>query len=353
MFAMQIRNLRAVSMLAWLWGGLCWWSGVSCRAAEPLQKHEFLQIRMGVSVAIQVYAEDGDAANQAADAAYARFKQLDRTFSDYDPDSELMRLCAASGPGRPIEVSDDLARVLRRSQALAKRTDGAFDVTVGPIVNLWRIARRQKAPPDPARLQAALAKVGYDKLHLDAEPARVELLQAGMRLDLGGIAVGYAVDEAMDEFRERGLSRVLIDASGDIVVGDPPPGRDHWRIEVESIRAATEPRLVLALRNCAVTTSGDTSKYVEFDGVRYSHIVDPKTGIGLMRRTSATIIAPDCTTADSLATSVNVLGPERGLALIADTPGTEALVESIDQDGQTQSIQSPGLESLLISSSGR
>lgn len=353
MSAMLIRNRRAVAMLAWLWGGLCWWSGVSCRAAEPLQKYEFLQIRMGVSVAIQVYAEDGDAANQAADAAYARFKQLDRTFSDYDPDSELMQLCAASGPGKPVEVSDDLARVLRRSQALANRTDGAFDVTVGPIVNLWRIARRRKEPPDPERLQSALAKVGYDKLRVDAERPAVELLQPGMRLDLGGIAVGYAVDAAMDEFRERGLSRVLIDASGDIVVGDPPPGRDSWRIEVESIRAATVPRLVLALKNCAVTTSGDTSKYVEFDGVRYSHIVDPKTGFGLTRRTSATIIAADCTTADSLATSVNVLGPERGLALIADTPGTEVLVESIDQSGQSQTLESSGFQSLLLNSRGR
>lgn len=342
------RRRHTVTVIRWLWGGLLWLAGASSAAAEPLEKYEFLQIRMGVSVAIQVYAEGPEAANQAADAAYARFKQLDRTLSDYDPDSELMRLCAESGPGRPIAVSEDLANVLGRSQSLAARTEGAFDVTVGPIVNLWRIARRRKSPPDPNRLQSALAKVGYCNLQLDCERRTVELLQRDMRLDLGGIAVGYAVDQAMEVFHEHGLKRVLIDASGDIAVGDPPPGRDRWRIEVEPLLDGKRPRRVLALRNCAVTTSGDTSKYVEFGGVRYSHIVDPKTGLGLTRRTSATIIAPDCTTADSLATTVNVLGPDRGLELIGEIDGAEARIEYVSGTGQAAEVESAGFASLLM-----
>lgn len=302
---------------------------------------------MGVSVAIQVYADDAALANQAADAAYARFKQLDRIMSDYDPDSELMRLCAHSGPGKPVAVSADLGHVLQRSQTLAEQSEGAFDVTVGPIVNLWRIARRKKVPPAPAQFRDALAKVGYRNLVFDPAARTAELRAPGMRLDLGGIAVGYAVDEAMAIFRAHRLSSVLIDASGDIAVGDPPPGRAAWRIEIEPLKDGAQVRQTLELKNCAVTTSGDTSKFVEFDGVRYSHIVDPRTGYGLTRRTSATVVAPDCITADSVATTLNVLGPQRGLEFIAQCPGVEASIEVVADDGSIATSQSPGFAGLL------
>lgn len=323
-----------------------------------LEKFEYLQIRMGVPVEIQVYAGDESVANQAAEAAYARMKELDRIMSDFDPDSELMRLCAASKPGVPVEVSPELAFVLGRSLELSRRSGGAFDVTVGPIVDLWRIARRRKEAPDPERLQAALALVGYESLQLDEGARRVELLKAGMQLDLGGIAMGYAADEALRIFREHGLSRVLIDASGDIALGDPPPGRGFWRVEIEPLSSSTpaagdrppavppSPVLILLVRNCAVTTSGDAYKFIEIDGVRYSHIVDPKTGLGLTTRCSATVIAPDCITADSLATTVNVLGPERGLDFIREYCGAEVRIEYAAADG-VRSVVSPGFEAYL------
>lgn len=347
MTAWQNRIRRAVRLSGGLWVGLFWLAGHASQAAEPEEKFEFEQIRMGVTVAIQVYAGDELLANQAADAAYARFKQLDRVLSDYDPDSELMRLCASSGPGTPVSISDDLATILERAERLSVESDGAFDVTVGPIVNLWRIARRRKEPPPADRLQAALSRVGYQHVRLDPAARTVELLQPGMRIDLGGIAVGYGVDEAMRIFREHGLTRVLIDASGDIAVGDPPPGRDTWRIEIEPLGRTDQPPLVLELKNCAVTTSGDTSKYVEFDGVRYSHIVDPKTGYGLTRRTSATVIAPDCATADSMATTLNVLGPESGHEFAATRPGVETYVETVGNDGVIATVQSPGFAMYL------
>jgi len=357
MAAWRNRIRHAGRLTGSLWVGLWWLGGHASVGAEPAVKFEFVQIRMGVTVSIQVYADDELLANQAADAAYARFKQLDRVMSDYDPDSELMRLCAASGPGRPVAVSNDLLHVLERSQALAQQSHGAFDVTVGPIVNLWRIARRRKEPPTPDRLREALDKVGHQKLRIDAGARTVELLQTGMRIDLGGIAVGYAVDQAMQIFREQGLSRVLIDAAGDIAVGDPPPGRTAWRIEVEPLGETKQPveplgetqqpPLVLELKNCAVTTSGDASKYVEFNGVRYSHIVDPQTGYGLTRRTSATVIAPDCITADSLATTLNVLGPERAVRFVANMPGVETSIETISNDGTISTSQSPGFATYL------
>ncbi|MBL8848090.1 MAG: FAD:protein FMN transferase [Planctomycetaceae bacterium] len=302
---------------------------------------------MGVPVAIQVYADDELLAIQAADAAYARFRELDRVMSDYDPDSELMRLCAASPTEHPVPVSADLFRVLERSQSLSERSEGAFDVTVGPIVNLWRVARRRQALPPSDAVQAALSKVGYQNVRLDPETSTAELLEPDMRIDLGGIAVGDAVDEAMRTFRERGVTRVLIDAAGDIAVGDPPPGRESWRVEIEPLGAEPDRRLVLELKNCAVTTSGDASKFVEFDGVRYSHIVDPQTGYGLTRRTSATVIAPDCITADSVATTLNVLGPERALELVATMPGVETSIETLDEADQFTTTQSPGFAEFL------
>lgn len=346
MSALQGRFRQAWRLQCCVWAGLCGVAGPAATADEP-GKFEFVQIRMGVPVSIQVYADDELLANQAADAAYARFKELDRIMSDYDPDSELMRLCDSSGPGRPVLVSADLYHVLERSQALAEQSDGAFDVTVGPIVKLWQIARRRKAPPEPEALRSALAKVGHQKLRLDPEKSTAELLEPGMRIDLGGIVVGYAVDEAMQIFHEQGVTRVLIDAAGDIAVGDPPPGRDAWRIEIEPLGSEPEHRLILELKNCAVTTSGDASKFVEFDGVRYSHIVDPKTGYGLTRRTSATVIAPDCVTADSLATTLNVLGPARAIEFVATMPGVETSIETLDDAGQLATAQSPGITAFL------
>jgi thiamine biosynthesis lipoprotein len=324
--------------------------GTPVAAADPEpQLYEFLQIRMGVPVEIQVYASAETAANNAADAAFARFRELDRVMSDYDPDSELMRLCRDSGPGRAIKVSDDLWLVLNRAQELSRQTDGAFDVTLGPLTDLWRKSRRRKRPPSAEELADARQRVGYESLRLDAEQQTAELLKENMRLDLGGIAIGYAADEALRVFQTQGLPRVLIDASGDIVAGDPPPGRDHWRIEMEPLntgRDPSQPRQMLTLRNCAVTTSGDAYKFVEFDGVRYSHIVDPRTGLGLTRRSSATVIAADGITADRLATAVSVLGPERGLELIQAIPQAALYFVQIVDDAERVTA-SPNLADYL------
>jgi len=215
--------------------------------------------------------------------------------------------------------------VLERSQALAKRTDGAFDVTVGPVVNLWRKARRAKQLPRADRLAEARAVVGWRKLELDPRARTAKLLVPDMRLDLGAIAKGYAVDEALKVLRARGVTRALVAGGGDMAVGDAPPGTPGWRIEVAALDVTNAPpaRFVI-LRNRALATSGDVFQHVELDGVRYSHIVDPRTGMGLTDHSLVTVIAPDCTTADSLATAVSVLGPAKGLKLIEQTPQVAA-----------------------------
>jgi FAD:protein FMN transferase len=164
-------------------------------------------------------------------------------------------------------------------------------------------------------------------MRLDAEKKTVELLVAGMRLDLGGIAAGFAADEAMAVLARQGVTRAMIDASGDIVVGDPPPNEEGWKIGIAPLTDATgPPTRFLLLKNASVTTSGDAFQYVEIGGKRYSHIVDPQTGLGLTEPSSVTVVARDGTTADSLATAVSVLGPLRGLELIERNEGAAALI---------------------------
>ncbi|HWB11185.1 MAG TPA: FAD:protein FMN transferase [Pirellulales bacterium] len=313
-------NLSCVWLLAMFW------------AEEPnVRRYEFEQTHMGQPIKITLYAPDERIANLGADAAYARIAELDATLSDYKPDSELSKLSATAGNGRAVPLSRDLWTVLDRSQSLAEQTGGAFDVTVGPYVRLWRRARRNKEFPSQERLDDARRAVGYGKLKLDAAKHTAELAAPGMRLDLGGIAVGYAVDEAMAELRKHGITRALIDASGDMLVGDPPPGAKGWKIGIAPLDATGPPSRYLSLRRAAVTTSGDAFQHVVLDGKRYSHIVDPATGLGLTDQSSVTVIAGDCTTADSMATTVSVMGPEKGLKLIDSTPHAAAyIVRNVD-----------------------
>ncbi len=325
---------------------------------------------MGVPFAAAFYAPDEASANKAIEAAWGRIEHLNSLMSDYDSNSELMRLCRDSRPGQPIRVSPELFRVLSKSVAVSESSDGAFDVSVGPLVKLWRRARRQKELPDPKLLQEARELVGWRNIKListavprdqqasrvasapgrnpdsakspgadalrltgDCSSGSVELLKPGMKLDLGGIAVGYAADEAIRVLKQHGITRALIDGSGDIVVSDPPPGTTGWRIGIASLREPeAAPQHFATLSNCSISTSGDAYQFVELGGQRYSHIVDPKTGLGLTERCSVTVIAPDGITADALATAVSVLGPERGLKLIDSQPCTAALFATLDEN---------------------
>ncbi|MBM3837912.1 MAG: FAD:protein FMN transferase [Verrucomicrobia bacterium] len=292
-----------------------------------LARHEFTQPQMGVAFRIVLYAPSASKAEGAAAAAFNRIKELNAIMSDYETESELSRLSRTAGQGAEAPLSPDLWTILERSQALARRTGGAFDVTVGPCVNLWRRARRVRELPDPKRLAEARKAVGYRNLQLNPRTRTARLLVPGMRLDLGGIAKGYAVDEALKVLRAQGIERALVAGDGDIGVGEPPPGRPGWRIGIATLDVPNAPtnRYVL-LKHAAISTSGDLSQRLEIGGVRYSHLVDPHTGVGVTDHSLVTVIARDSTTADSLATAVSVLGPEKGLKLIDRTPGAAARI---------------------------
>lgn len=313
---MGTRNVTAILRFA---AFVAFFTAVGAIAEE---RFVFEKAEMGLPFRITLFAADREAARSAADAAFERIAELNAVLSDYDSDSELSRLSRTSGQGKVVPVSTDLWRVLERAQALAKRTDGAFDITVGPLVNLWRRARRTKKLPSPAQRTELRKRVGFKNLHLDAAAHTAELRLPEMRLDLGAIAKGYAVDEALAVLSRRGISRALVGGSGDMAASEAPPGQPGWKIEVAAIDAAgAPPAEIIFLKNRGIATSGDVFQRVEIDGVRYSHIVDPRTGVGLTDHGLVTVVAPDCLTADSIATAVSVLGPEQGMLLIESAPG--------------------------------
>lgn len=306
-----------------------------------LSRFERAQVIMGTSITIVLYAPDEASANRAIDAAFAQIREIDRICSDYKPDSELSNLCRDAQPGQAYPVSRELLQVLTASEEISRKSEGAFDVTVGPVVNLWRRARRQKQLPRPDLIAAAKELVDYRMLKIDQQAGTVTFAKRGMQLDLGGIAKGYAADEAIRALRDMGYSRALVAAAGDVVAGDPPPGEKAWKVglaPLENPEAA--PDRFVWLVNSAVSTSGDAFQFVELDGVRYSHIVDPKTGMGLTQSSAVTIVAPSGATADGVASAACVLGPERGLELVEQIDGAEALIRT-HANGSILEVQSP------------
>jgi thiamine biosynthesis lipoprotein len=302
-------------------------AAVTLHAESPLQRFLYEKAEMGLPFRVTLYAADEATAKAGADAAFERIAQLNSVFSDYDPDSELSRLSRTSGGDRFVPVTTDLWNVLERAQVLARRTDGAFDITVGPLVNLWRNARRKHALPSAESIAEMKARVGWQNLVLDPATKSAKLLVPEMRLDVAAIAKGYAIDAAVKVLRARGLAHVLVGGSGDMMAGDPPPGQPGWKIEVAALDAPdAPPSEVVLLNNSAIATSGDFFQHVEINGVRYSHIVDPHTGVGLTDHSLVTILGPDGTTADGLGTAVSAVGPERGLKLIEETPGVAARI---------------------------
>lgn len=318
-------------------------------------RYDFSERHMGTAFALRFYAPSIERAERAAADAFARIGKLDSRLSDYQPDSELNRLSRTAGSGEEVRVSDDLWSVLRRASEISEASRGAFDVTVGPYVRLWRRARGTGQMPSEERLHQAREAVGYEFVVLDEQSQQVRLMRPAMRLDLGGIAKGFAADEALKVLRQHGIERALVDAGGDLALGDAPPGEAGWRIAVTRLGdrgqdagegGETAAGILLQLANCGVATSGDAYQYVEVGGRRYSHIVDPRTGLGVSTPSSVTVIARDCMTADGLASAISVLDPQEGIALADKTPGAATLVLRLE-DGKLRRYMSDSMEGLV------
>ena len=309
---------------------ICGFGCKHIRGKKDLHRFQYAELHMGTVFKIVLYAPDEPSANKAAEAAFTSIAYLDSILSDYRATNELRKVCQ-SPPGIPVQVSPDFIKVTEKAQELSKRSGGAFDVTVGPMVQLWRAARKTLKMPTLEAIENAKARIGYTNLVVDERHCTITLKKADMGLDFGGVAKGYAADQALLVIKKMGFPRAMVAASGDIALGDPPPEKKGWVIGIQSIDHPEEGFTGSAvLRNAGISTSGDTEQFVEIEGNRYSHIVNPKTGIGLVDRIGVTIIAPNATLSDGLATAVSVLGTKKGLELVDKWPGISALIIKLE-----------------------
>lgn len=321
-------------------------------ADTPRELVTWTEPHMGTVFTIRVWVANNPDETQKAEGAvslaFQKIGELDQICSDYIASSELNGLHRHDAE-TPVEISRTLADILQRSRQLSERTDGAFDVTIGPLIRQWRLSRKNSRLPRKQQLDAAFAATGYQNLVLDfpsgdASPTAT-LRVPGMKLDLGGIAKGSAADAALATLRSHGFPQSLVAASGDIAVGDPPPGKDSWRVGIQGLASDAEPVKeaslpgdltgLIELSNAAISTSGDLRQWITIDGTRYSHIVDPTTGLGLTRRRSVSVIAPNATDSDSLATACSVLTWDAASSLISDLGGDYAIqLRELDDDGK-------------------
>ncbi len=310
---------------------------------HKLMRFELSVPAMGSHLDLVVYAETEHQAKAVFDVGLAEIERLSPILSNYDSNSEISKLSTAPVGGW-TQLSDELAIVLAHSQRWHQLSDGKFDITVGPLTQLWRTSRPRKQLPSPTEIADAKLRCGWKSVLFDAVDSniddvtkitRVSLLKPKMILDLSGLAVGYIVDVAFEKMIATGARHILLNAGGDIRVGDAPPDSDGWKITIAGLGKVSPPLAMLRLQNCAVTTSGDLSQYVEIDGRRYSHFIDPENGDPIERRQSVTAIAATTLDADAGATALAVLGMRRASELFVSMPLDEAILieaERTDKD---------------------
>ncbi len=295
-------------------------------ATAQYKKYSFQEPKMGSPFNIVIYSIDSLAANDAALATFNLVDTLNGIYSDYVETSELNRLCKTAGKNEWIDVPEPLFTILQNSEHASEISSGSFDITMGPVVRIWRKARREKKLPDPDSLKFARRLVSYKYIELDTLTHKVRLNKAGMQLDLGGIAKGDAAQRACTRLRELGFPYSLIDAGGDIVAGSTPPQIDGWKIAINLPETEELMSRQLNLQNKAVATSGDLYQYVELNGKNYSHIINPANGYALTNSRNVTVIADAGDDADWLATACSILPIKKALRLIKNNASAEVQI---------------------------
>ncbi len=313
-FGMPVVNQRPGSVM----------HGLQRRAAAPVQggwvaREEAI---MGTSIQVELWSDDRIAGEQAVDAVMAEMHRIDRAMSPHKPDSELSRINRDAGAAA-VPLSEEMAGLIARAIDFSKLSGGAFDITFASVGCLYDY--RLGVQPTREALEHARCAVGYQYLLLDREARTLRFSRAGMRIDLGGFAKGFAVDNGAAILRRRGIRNAIVTAGGDSHVLGDRRGRP-WTIGIRDPRRAGEVVAVLPLEDVAMSTSGDYERYFERDGVRHHHIIDPATGRSPDSVRSVTLLGPDGLTTEGLSKSVFVLGLERGLQLVESVPGADAVV---------------------------
>jgi thiamine biosynthesis lipoprotein len=315
--------LRAAALFLLLAGGAC-----ASAPPAPLVAVSDGRYVMGTILEITLYVRDGAAGESALDELFGVAERLDGLLSVYSEASQVSALNRAAGRG-PQAVDPEVAELLARSQELSVLTRGSFDVTIGPLVALWTRAARRARLPSPGALAAARARVGAAGIRVDAD-GRVAL-EAGVAVNLGGVAKGYALDRMLPVLRAHHIGRALLNfgQSSSWALGSPP-GEAGWRLLARD--AAGGWLGILLLRDRALSVSGSLGQFAEIGGRRYGHVLDPRSGEPLTRRRQALVVAPDATLAEALSKALLVLGEDEGLALVAEQEGCEGLL--VDADGR-------------------
>ncbi|MCE9618995.1 MAG: FAD:protein FMN transferase [Planctomycetes bacterium] len=304
-------------------------------AAGP-QRFHFQEVHLGAPVEITLYAQTEPAARVAARAAFDEIAQWESALSDYSQESEVARL--PKSVGAPVHVGPRLAKALSLSMEFHLASGGAFDPALGRLTTLWRTAFRTSAMPSAAELADAREHSGARHIAWDAAAGTVALKLEGVQLDFGGIGQGLAADGAMAALRAQGVSSALIDISGDILAGDPPPGAEGWRVRVEpEFPGGVVRSFVLA--NRALCVSGDRGQPGHIDGKTFSHILDPATGAPIDTPRQSVALAPSAAVADALATIACVMPTEKLRTFAKQYPDAEIAIERKPRDGGTQWIQ--------------
>ncbi len=316
-----------------------WFILPGCRRPFPARES---RPAMGTILSLELETTGPGRAERIRKKFWDEAERLENIFSRYDPASELSRLNREAASG-PVAVSREMFEVIDRAVEISRLTGGAFDVTVGPLVETWGFfPGREGRLPGPEEVESARSRVGWEEIGLDREHRTVRFLNPGLEIDLGGLAKGYVVDRLADLLAGEGVANALINAGGDIYcLGRHPEGRG-WRIGIEHPRSEGEVLAVLELEDRAVATSGDYRNYFIHLDRRYPHIIDPRTGTpartGVLE---STVLASDCLTADGLATALFVLGPERGLEILESGEDWEGLLV-VDRDGEIVIRRSSG-----------
>ena len=301
--------------------------------AEWYEREEAI---MGTRIAVEVWHEDPAAANAAMDAVIAEMHRIDGLMSHYKPESQLSKVNRDAAKA-PVKVDPELSRLISRALEFSAMSGGAFDITYASIGYLYDY-REHKHPTD-AQIQAALPAVNWRHLVVNPEASTVRFLKSGVRIDLGGIAKGHAVDSSIAILRARGIKNATVTAGGDSRMLGDRRGRP-WIVGIRHPDDRTRVIARIPLEDSAISTSGDYERYFDEDGVRYHHIIDPKTGKSPHGVRSVTVIAPTSTFAEGLTKSVFIMGPEQGIALVEAQPDVDAVV--VTAEGRV--LYSKGLE---------
>jgi thiamine biosynthesis lipoprotein len=290
------------------------------------------RILMDTFCEISCYGGSKDQAVAAIDAAFKEMERIERVFSKFDENSEVSKINRLAGSEK-VKVSEEVFKLTEESIYYSGISEGAFDITVAPFMEIWGFVRKQKAMPDKYAVENALKSVGYKNIELDREELSIRFLNKGVKIDFGGIAKGYAVDRAKDVLVSKGIKNGLVNLGGNIFALGNAPGRKNWKIGVQDPKNKGKLLRSFELTNRAISTSGNYERFFEIGGKRYSHIINPITGEPCQGIISVTVAADSAETADAFSTAIFVMGEEKGLSLAKSIKGISVLI--LKEDGQT------------------